>query len=644
MTLVRQFYLLILTILLVSFSLSYWQNIQSTRNFLQKQMQSHAQDTATSLGVSLVPEMVKVDKARIDTMINAVFDRGYYKKIAIFDKKNQLISERQQPMEIPGESIPGWFLNWIGLEVQQAKAEISGGWSKAGEVIVISHPGYVYRQLWDTAKKNALALIITTLISSLLLGFLLNRILKPLKAVVEQAKFLTENKFIRVEKLPSAPELQLLVLGMNQMVDSLEHHIQRLSTDAQNWQKEAFQDGLTGLPNRKNLDRHITQLQQNFSESHSICFAIFRIFELDQANLLEGYRGGDNVLIEVSNLLKQELKGLSGCVVARLSGPEFALLLRDFSYSEADGLLTNLVTRINSSLDSHVADMKIHAGAVIMDTVTTDDNYFIMADELLNQAVETDQKLLISDNLRASAMKGKEHQTNELWSALDNNEIRLSAQSLKGGENLQLLGQEYFLQIKLEDGQWYSAGKLLPRFSKSIDSAAVDRIIVQKLMQQTGVGGFQMVNIAPQSLLEGSDFVQWLIQVNEPDRDKRQLAVEFSQIMAPQSPKRLVNSVNILKQQGIKIGVDHFGFHADSLHWLTQLHPDYVKLDPAIMFGKDATLENQIFVDALLSVCHSMGIQLFAMGIEIEPQLRLAQHMKFDGFQGFFIDQPTHNE
>jgi hypothetical protein len=58
--------------------------VPNTKNFVEQQLSSHAQDTATSLGLSITPYIaISEDLPIIETMTNAIFDRGYYLEIEL---------------------------------------------------------------------------------------------------------------------------------------------------------------------------------------------------------------------------------------------------------------------------------------------------------------------------------------------------------------------------------------------------------------------------------------------------------------------------------------------------------------------------------------------------------------------------------
>ena len=81
MTLYRQLIIFTLVLFFLLFAGTWYAKLDSTRAFLADQLESHAQDTATSLGLSVSQHVVKNDMPSVESMINAVFDRGYYENI-----------------------------------------------------------------------------------------------------------------------------------------------------------------------------------------------------------------------------------------------------------------------------------------------------------------------------------------------------------------------------------------------------------------------------------------------------------------------------------------------------------------------------------------------------------------------------------
>ncbi len=186
MTLYRQ--LLLFTVFLFSVLLfGVWlEKLHSTRSFLVKQLESHAQDTATSLGLSLSPVVASGDLSSAETMINAVFDRGYYRTISLKDIHGKALIEKS--LKVGFEGVPDWFVDLIPVKTPNTEALIMAGWSQAGKLYVESHPGYAYKTLWETAVRIS-GYFFAAFIVVLLCGAVgLNLLLKPLKQLERQAE------------------------------------------------------------------------------------------------------------------------------------------------------------------------------------------------------------------------------------------------------------------------------------------------------------------------------------------------------------------------------------------------------------------------------------------------------------------------
>src|SRR5262245_51170171 len=124
-------------------------HIAAARRAMQEQLESHAQDAATSLGLSLgALLLIRNDMALAETVVNPVFDRGYYQRIELVALDGKTLLAKELPVAELG--VPGWFAALLPLEAPTAASLVTAGWKQIGSVRVTSYPGFAYRQLWDT--------------------------------------------------------------------------------------------------------------------------------------------------------------------------------------------------------------------------------------------------------------------------------------------------------------------------------------------------------------------------------------------------------------------------------------------------------------------------------------------------------------
>lgn len=209
MTLFKQITIILsIFILLVLGSIMYL-NFKSANDFIQNQLYTTSEDTATSLGLSLSQVIPKEseDLSTMQTMINAIFDRGYYENITLKDMNDKILIENKNILKV--KTVPSWFVSSINLKVPTAKMQISSGWIPYGTLHVKLHSGHAYLQLWNTFIEILNSFIILACIVLLTLHLLLKIVLKSLKGVEEQAKAITNNNFIIQKKIPLQQSLKM---------------------------------------------------------------------------------------------------------------------------------------------------------------------------------------------------------------------------------------------------------------------------------------------------------------------------------------------------------------------------------------------------------------------------------------------------
>src|SRR5689334_11330848 len=180
--------------------------------------------------------------------------------------------------------------------------------------------GYPKAQALADAHKLQLGLAIMTLLGLLLMGFATwraaGRITQPLARLDEAAGRLAAGEHVQV-RVRGTDELARLATSFNEMVGKIVEREQRIT-------QLAFNDVLTGLPNRTMFQQQLEQLFRA-SEGNGSLFAL-HCLDLDQFKVINdtlGHPAGDALLVETAQRLRQAARGH---FVARLGGDEFVVL------------------------------------------------------------------------------------------------------------------------------------------------------------------------------------------------------------------------------------------------------------------------------------------------------------------------------
>ncbi|GAC26426.1 response regulator receiver modulated diguanylate phosphodiesterase [Paraglaciecola mesophila KMM 241] len=94
-----------------------------------------------------------------------------------------------------------------------------------------------------------------------------------------------------------------------------------------------------------------------------------------------------------------------------------------------------------------------------------------------------------------------------------------------------------------------------------------------------------------------------------------------------------------LKELGVSIAMDDFGTGYSSFAYLAKLPIDVLKLDKVLVDGIEGCKEIQSMIGGLIAMCHELGIDVVAEGVELEGQVALLKQLNCDYIQGYYFSK-----
>lgn len=126
--------------------------------------------------------------------------------------------------------------------------------------------------------------------------------------------------------------------------------LERLREQSEAFERQAREDALTGLPNRRVFDEALgREFARHRRNGHPLCLVVLDIDHFKSVNDRFSHSTGDQVLKDVGQLLRTACR--DGDVPARLGGEEFALLLADTTTAEAEQLCVRLKALFHARTD-----------------------------------------------------------------------------------------------------------------------------------------------------------------------------------------------------------------------------------------------------------------------------------------------------
>ena len=203
MSMYRQLWLALIVSTLLALAGSLLASTLSARAYLQEQLRMKNTDNAAALALSLSQR--HADAVEVELAVAALFDSGHYQTIRVMDPAGKLIVERVAREE--KHSAPKWFISIVPIVAPPGVAQISNGWKQVGTVSLSSHSHFAYSALWKSVTEMIGTLLFAGVVAGYLSTLILRRLKKPLRDVIEQARAISERRFVTMPEpdVPDAP-------------------------------------------------------------------------------------------------------------------------------------------------------------------------------------------------------------------------------------------------------------------------------------------------------------------------------------------------------------------------------------------------------------------------------------------------------
>lgn len=632
MSMYRQLWLALIVSTLLALIGSLLASTVNTRAYLQEQLRTKNADTASALALTLSRK--NVDAIEIELAVAALFDRGHYQLIRVTDPIGQVIAERSLPAAELG--VPGWFANNLRLDAAPGMALVSDGWKQVGQVAVISNSGLAYRALWTSTTRMSAALLIAGLIGAYLGTLILRRLKRPLDSVVEQARAISERRFVTMPE-PRVPELRQLAVAMNSAVTRLKSMFDEEAQRLESLRRDANHDALTGLTNRAYFMARL-RAAVDAEESPPSSLFLIRVANLAEINRRLGRAATDELLKSVGRQIHEFAQPFPEGLAARLNGADFGLLLPGHSDSTSSA---------HHLLDALVSDMSAFTGDGAAAFIGAGQFSFgIDSSALLSQvdaALASAEAAGINGVHQAAPFSADSGpHSAEQWAqmiqhSLERRWVRLVSFPVADFTG-RLVHRECPLRLMLGDeGEWLPAGRFLPIAERlgltvELDLSAV-RLGLEELSRDPDLPGLA-VNISARSIQEITFRKKLRALLAAKPNLTRRLWLEVTEHGALAHFETFRDFCHELKFSGCKLGLEHFGRQFSQIGRLHNLGLDYLKVDASFIRGIESNPGNQVFLKGLTGIAHNIGMQVFAEGVVSVEEMQGLAALGFDGMTG----------
>jgi len=414
-------------------------------------------------------------------------------------------------------------------------------------------------------------------------------------------------------------------------------------------------DSLTGLDNRRQLEKKISELLNKENDLNSQLNAAVVLIDLDKFQLLNtahGFEAGDEFLKRIAILLRNTIDN-PHCL-SRLSSDEFVVVLNNVS----DETLANICEEIKLAMRNFEFAWKneIMTSSVCLGIVKLDNNFASINDVLaaadhasrlakskgnnITQFYQTDDpeiKKHAEDILRYSDLK----------KAISEERFVLYRQAIHSIESGDTKVKKFELLLRMLDEAQniVSPYFFLPVAEKYGLMAKIDRWVIHHTFSYLSALGDKdtahyNINISSRTLSEkySIQFVEQLFE--EYPISPQRINFEITETSAISYLDNALAFMHAMKSRGCTFSLDDFGTGLASFDYLKKLPIDYLKIDGVFVKDIQANANDFAFLQAIQKISHQMGIKTVAEFVENDIIFNMLKDIGIDYAQGYAIHKP----
>jgi diguanylate cyclase (GGDEF)-like protein len=501
-------------------------------------------------------------------------------------------------------------------------------------------------------------LIVMAIVSALLVA----GISLPVRRLTATTRLLASgDRTVRAPRGGSA-EIDELAESFNTMADriaqaeadlraqqaELERHV---AERTQQLHHLAHHDPLTQLPNRRQLGgRLAAALTRARQTGRRVALLFVDMDNFKSLNDTLGHSFGDRVLQGIAERL-QEAAGPHS-LVARLGGDEFTLLIEELrTVEEVERRAAALVATLQQPLtiEGRALATTASVGASLFpDHADDPEGLLRAADVALFRAKELGRNrfaLYRAALYDAAAQRFRLEQS--LRQAVEAGELLLMFQPEVTLGGCEVTALEALLRWRKPGGRIATATEFIHIAEKS---GLIHELTGWVLRSATATvaawraSGWSdarvAINVSPPQFFE-SDFVSHIERTLESaGLPPSALELELTETVL-QTGSATIEALRRLREIGVSIALDDFGIGYSSLTSLEQLPINRVKLDRMLIEGVDSNPRSAAIVRSIVTLCHGLGLQVVAEGVERPTQLEFLAHCGPLAVQGYLLAHPV---
>ncbi len=411
-------------------------------------------------------------------------------------------------------------------------------------------------------------------------------------------------------------------------------------------------DDLTKLPKRKKFIESLEQLTAQYAYSNNQ-FAVMKL-DVDRFKYVNdtlGQQVGDELLIQISDRLSKHLTPQD--LLARRSGDEFLILTRKLDSIES---LKIIVNNMRECINEPFYIKEYHLYITMSIGISTYPENGETSLELLRNAslalYKSQKKGKNNYHILSNASSIQSFKSysigRDLKKAVENNEMILYYQPRVDAFSNQIISAEALIRWNHPEWGLISPHEFLSIAEENGLITDIDDWVLNEACNQIKKWKDEQLHTVPISInISAVHFMKrdWSSTVEKVIRDAGiqpyDLEFEITENTVLNNESGVIDTINSLRDLGIRIALDDFGVGYSSISYLNQFPFDVIKIDKSFIRNMLLSDKNLHIAKSIIYMAKGLQIRVVAEGVETIQQLKVLQKEQCQEIQGYLFSHPV---
>lgn len=415
----------------------------------------------------------------------------------------------------------------------------------------------------------------------------------------------------------------------------------------------AYLDPLTGIPNRREMNRLLGEFIQ-VKQAFSLLLIDINYFKLINDSF--GHNMGDKYLIQFAHVLQKEISNRG--YVGRNGGDEFFVIIPQLHATDiqtAEAIAQQLINRASEVKISHdrgQADGQ--DGLSISIGISCYPEHSEKAEELI---VFADTAMYENKQARTSNFRfysGTEDMMKRLsktkyWNdildrSLKEHKLGVYYQAIFDTQQQKTFAYEALARIlDAQNEQMYAAGSFIDSIESASALVKLDQEMIETIFRQLSLRAIEekiFINLSTLTINHHTSLEHIMQAIQKFGIDSNSVVFEITEQTAIKDIEATETFMRTLNAIGIQFALDDFGQGYSSLFVMTRLPINYLKIDKSFVYRVLFDRNMADIIKVITDFCHIRHIKVIAEGIESIEQMEAVSQLGVDYLQGFHIGKP----